>query len=348
MGTPRIVTMPRAVICHEWAPHGSSLTIEDVPALPAPADGDVVVKLLSIGLCFPDLLVIMGKHVFKLPPPFTPCNELCGVVTAAGSSSGMVEGDLVFGRSATKDGTLRDEVNVEAKKLFKAPAGVDPHVLAGLETNYGTTYHALKDCAKIQPGERLCVLGAAGATGISAIELGKSMGAIVVACASTEAKLEACRAAGADVLINYSAADFKQKLKKEAGGPLDVVYDPVGGHHSEIALRALGFGGRFLVIGFAAGGENPNSAIPKVALNLALLNERQILGVLWGSWKNKFPEANRKNMQELLTMIETGQLVPRAPLVFPLDEFKVAMDLMMERKAVGNVCLSPNLASSKM
>merc|ERR1712086_1220882 len=314
MGTPRIVTMPRAVICHEWTPHGSSLTIEDVPALPAPADGDVVVELLSIGLCFPDLLVIMGKHVFKLPPPFTPCNELCGVVTAAGSSSGMVEGDLVFGRSATKDGTLRDEVNVEAKKLYKAPAGVDPHVLAGLETNYGTTYHALKDCAKIQPGERLCVLGAAGA----------------------------------DVLINYSAADFKQKLKKEAGGPLDVVYDPVGGHYSEIALRALGFGGRFLVIGFAAGGENPNSAIPKVALNLALLNERQILGVLWGSWKNNFPEANRKNMQELLTMIETGQLVPRAPLVFPLDEFKVAMDLMMERKAVGNVCLSPNLASSKM
>eukprot|EP00931_Biecheleriopsis_adriatica_P005796 TRINITY_DN107284_c0_g1_i1.p1 TRINITY_DN107284_c0_g1~~TRINITY_DN107284_c0_g1_i1.p1 ORF type:complete len:341 (+),score=67.83 TRINITY_DN107284_c0_g1_i1:128-1150(+) len=333
--------MPRAVVCHKLGPH-DDLVLEEVPKL-SPGKGEAVVQVISAGLCFPDVLVVMGKHVFKMQPPFTPCNEFCGAVTAVGEDCDMKVGDVVFGRSATTQGTLRDEILVQsAGQVYPAPEGVCPHVLAGLETNYGTTYHALKDIAKLQPGERLCVLGASGATGISAIELGKAMGATVVACASSSSKLEACRQAGADVLIDYSQPGFKEKLKKDAGGPLDVVYDPVGGEYSEVALRALGFGGRFLVIGFAAGGTNPNSAIPKVPLNLALLNERQILGVLWGSWKYNYPAANRQNMLELISMIREGRLKPRPPEVFPLEGFKDAMSLMMGRQAVGKICLNPS------
>lgn len=334
--------MPFAVVCKQLGTYEEVLKLEDKPAL-VPGRGEVVVRVLSTGLCFPDILTVMGKHVFKPQPPFVPCSEVCGQISAVGEGCSMKVGDVVFGQGS---GTLREEVLMYEKQLYPAPAGVDPHVLASLPTNYGTTIHALKDIAKLQPGERLCVLGASGATGISAIELGKAMGAIVVACASSAEKLEACRTAGADVLINYSSPNFKDKLKKEAGGPLDVVYDPVGGEYSEPALRALGMGGRFLVIGFASGGQNPNSAIPKIPLNLALLNERQIQGVLWGAWRMQNLDADRANMQQLVDMVATGSLKPRSPVVFPLQKFKEAMDLMMTRKAIGKVCLEPSLASN--
>lgn len=339
-------SMPRVVRCSELGPYDKVLELKDAPAL-TPGQGQVVVRVLSSGLCFPDILTVMGKHVFKPSPPFVPCSEVCGMVTSVGEGCSLKLGTTVFGQT---QGALRDEVIMLEDQLYTAPAGVDPHVLAGLPTNYGTTMHALKDIAKLQAGERLCVLGASGATGISAIELGKAMGAIVVACASSPQKLEACKAAGADILVDYSGPDFKAKLK-EAGGPLDVVYDPVGGAYSEVALRALGFGGRFLVIGFAAGGLNPNSAIPKVPLNLALLNERQIQGVLWGAWRMQSAEnrqADRNNMHEIVAMIQSGKLQPRRPIVFPLERFKDAMDLMMGRQAIGKVCLDPSAGSGKL
>lgn len=330
--------MPRAVVCHELGPY-QNLRLEEVPALGKPKPGELVVRIASTGLCFPDILIALGKHVFKMKPPFTPCNEFCGTVTDVGEGCQLKLGDVVFGRSATVNGTLRDEVDVPESVVYRAPAEIDPHILAGLETNYGTTIHALRDVAKLQPGERLCVLGASGATGISAIELGKAMGATVVACASSPEKLAACKAVGADVLINYSKPDFKDKLKKDAGGPLDVVYDPVGGEYSEVAMRALGFGGRFLVIGFASGGTKPDSAIPKFPINLALLNERQIQGVLWGTWKFKNPDANRRNMNDLVAMLQTGKLRPKTPQVYPLERFQEAMDLMMNRQAIGKICI---------
>eukprot|EP00928_Gymnodinium_smaydae_P029513 TRINITY_DN22206_c0_g1_i1.p1 TRINITY_DN22206_c0_g1~~TRINITY_DN22206_c0_g1_i1.p1 ORF type:complete len:335 (-),score=40.48 TRINITY_DN22206_c0_g1_i1:72-1076(-) len=334
--------MPRALICKQLGPY-DGLKLEEV-ARTELKKGEVVVQCLSAGLCFPDILTVMGKHVFKPQPPFIPGNEFCGRVIAVGEGCSLKMGDVVFGQ---EQGTMRDEIIVHEDMVYRAPDNIDPHVLAGLPVNYGTTIHALKDIAKLQPGERLCVLGASGATGISAIELGKAMGAIVVACASSPAKLEACKDAGADVLINYSS-DFKQRLKTEAGGPLDVVYDPVGGEFSEPAFRALGFGGRFLVIGFAAGGQNPNAAIPRMPLNLALLNERCIQGVLWGAWKAKYPEADRRNMEELISMVQTGKLKPRKPQVFPLAQFKDAMDLMMGRSAVGKVCLDPCAGPAKL
>eukprot|EP00746_Dinoflagellata_sp_MGD_P039143 gnl/MRDRNA2_/MRDRNA2_194369_c0_seq1.p1 gnl/MRDRNA2_/MRDRNA2_194369_c0~~gnl/MRDRNA2_/MRDRNA2_194369_c0_seq1.p1 ORF type:complete len:333 (-),score=77.01 gnl/MRDRNA2_/MRDRNA2_194369_c0_seq1:55-999(-) len=310
-----------------------------------PGPGEVIVQVQSTGLCFPDILTVMGKHIFKPEPPFTPCHELCGTVLKVGEGCAFAAGDVVFGNT-TSPGTLKEEVRISADALFQAPAGINPHVLAGLEVNYGTTIHALKDVAKLQKGEKLCVLGASGATGISAIELGKAMGAVVVACASSEQKLEACKAAGANILINYAQPGFKERLKKEANGPLDVVYDPVGGEYSEIALRALGFGGRFLVIGFAAGGQNPNSAIPKIPLNLALLNERQIQGVLWGQWKAGHQEENRKNILELVSMLQSGSLRPREPKVYPFEKYVEAMDAMMGRQAIGKICLAPSAGNS--
>lgn len=340
--------MPRAVVCHECGPY-ENLKLEEVPALGTPESGKVNVRVVSVGLCFPDILVALGKHVFKMPQPFVPCNEFCGTVSAVGAGCKLKVGDVIYGRSATVNGTLRDEVSVEEQSIYKAPAGeLNPHVLAGLETNYGTTYHALKDVAKLKTGERLCVLGASGATGISAIELGKAMGATVVACASSSEKLAACKDAGADVLIDYSKPDFKKRLKDDAGGPLDVVYDPVGGSYSEVAMRALGFGGRFLVIGFASGGTEPNNAIPKFPINLALLNERQILGVLWGTWKFRHPDDNRKNVGELVAMIESGKLRPRKPTIFPIERFKDAMDVMMRRQAIGKICLSTGATLAKL
>jgi len=325
-------------MCHELGPY-QNLKLEDVPALGKPSPGELVVRIASAGLCFPDILVVLGKHVFSMEPPFTPCNEFCGTVTVVGEGCQLKPGDVVFGRSATVNGTLRDEVNVHESVVYPAPAGIDPHILAGLETNYGTTIHALRDVAKLQPGERLCVLGASGATGIAAIELGKAMGATVVACASSPEKLAACKAVGADVLIDYSEPGFKGRLKKDAGGPLDVVYDPVGGEYSEVAMRALGFGGRFLVIGFASGGTQPDRAIPRFPINLALLNERQIQGVLWGTWKFKNPDANRRNINDLVAMLLTGKLRPKTPKVYPLERFKEAMDLMMNRQAIGKICI---------
>lgn len=336
--------MPRIVQCAELGPYDKVLRIEQVSAL-KPEPGQVVVRVLSCGLCFPDILTVMGKHIFKPAPPFVPCSEVCGIISAVGEGCSLKVGDTVFGQT---NGTLRDEVMIYEQLLYTAPAGVNPHVLASLPTNYGTTIHALKDIAKLKPGERLCVLGASGATGISAIELGKAMGATVVACASSPEKLDACKAAGADVLIDYSGPDFKSKLKKDAGGPLDVVYDPVGGNYSEAALRALGMGGRFLVIGFASGGLNPNGAIPKIPLNLALLNERQIQGVLWGAWKAQNMEADRQNMRDIVSMIQSGRLQPRRPIVYPLEQFKDAMDLMIGRKAIGKVCLDASAGAAKL
>lgn len=314
------------------------LQLEEVKPL-GPKKGEAVIKVLSTGLSFADSLQAKGKHIFNPTPPFVPCRDVCGVVTAVGEGSSLSVGETVFGSAG--GGSLREEAIVTDAEIYKAPQGLNPHVLAGLELNYGTTIHGLKDVANLRQGERLCVLGASGAIGISAIEVGKAMGAVVVACASTAEKLAACKEAGADVVINYAEPGFKERIKKEAGGQLDVVYDPVGGEYAEPALRALGFGGRYLVVGFAAGGDTPNNAIPKVPLNLALLNERQIQGVLWGAWKSLNPQLHRKNMYELVDMLRDGRLKPRPPLVYPLDAFKEAMALVTGRKAIGKVCCGP-------
>lgn len=227
-------------------------------------------------------------------------------------------GDTVFGVSAT--GGMAEQCLMYEAAAYKLPMGLDPHIAAGFELNYGTSWHGVVDLANIRAGETLLVLGASGGVGMAAIDIGKAVGATVVACASTPAKLEACRAQGADLLVDYSG-DFKAALK-EAGvyGDVDVVYDPVGGALAEMALRSLGWGGRFVVVGFASGGAVPNDAIPRIPLNQVLLNERQVLGLFWGAWKTRDKnEKNRKNMAKMIQLLQDRKLSPTVSKVFSLE-----------------------------
>ena len=249
-------------------------------------EGMIRIKVLACGLDFPTMLVMEGKHMMKKTPPFVPGSDVCGVVVSIRENDAkefdISVGDTVFGVSQT--GAMSEYALMIVENAYKVPKGVSPAIAAGFEMNYGTTYHGLIDLANLREGETLLVLGASGGVGMAAIDIGKAMGARVVACASSSKKLDMCRSAGADILINYAEGDFKKALKQaKVYGRVDVVYDPVGGKFSEPAMRALAWGGRFIVIGFASGGSNPKSGIPKIPLNLALLNERKILGVFWGA-----------------------------------------------------------------
>lgn len=311
-----------------------------------PHAGTVIVKVLSCGLAFPDVLTIGGKHVMRTPTPFVPGGEICGVVTVVGPDVKKLKiGDRIFG-GATKGGIAEEAEMMEATSYI-LPAGVDPNVGAGFELNYGTTYHGLVDIGNLKAGETLLVLGASGGVGAAAIDLGKALGATVIACASSEDKLAFCKAAGADHLIDYEKDDLRASLKKIGmDGKIDVVYDPVGGKWSEPAVRSLGWGGRLLVVGFAAGGDTPKNAIPKVPLNLLLLNERQIQGVFWGPWKAR--DRNRKNAQNIAAMmklVQEGKLKPVVSRVYPMETgFIQACDDIMNRRVMGKVCVQPGSA----
>ena len=326
----------------------------DADMLAAPEDGQLLVDVISAGLAFPDVLTVEGKHIMSKAPPFVPANEVCGRVTAVGpecEESGFAVGDLVCGVAVT--GSMAERAIMLAEQTYRVPAGVDPNVAAGLEVNYGTTWHGLVDLAQIQSGETLLVLGASGGVGMAAIDIGKARGARVVACASTAAKLAACKAAGADVLVNYASdggGDFKAALKEHGVyGEVDVVYDPVGGKFSEVSFRAMGWGGRFLVVGFASGGATPKDAIPRLPLNLALLNERQVMGVFWGSWKARDGnEVNRRSMETMFGMIASGKLKPVVSKVYPLLDYAKAFDDMMSRRVVGKVCIEMGAGGSRL
>ena len=340
--------MPRAVVVHAEGPY-QNCKIEQVAPLEA-RPGCAIVKVLSCGLAFPDVLTILGKHIGRRQPPFVPGSEVCGEVTSVGEGvTDLVIGDRVFGSAPS--GALGEEAEVVAAGVYKMPEGVDPNVAAGFELNYGTTYHGLVDIAKLQKGETLLVLGASGGVGAAAIDIGKAVGATVIACASSTAKLQFCKEAGADVLINYETASLRDELKRlKLDGKVDVVYDPVGGKWSEPAIRSLAWGGRFLVVGFASGGEVPKDAIPKVPLNLALLGERQIQGVFWGAWKARDGnEANSKNINQMMSWILEGRLNPVISKVYPLDDtFQNAFDDMMSRRVMGKICIQPGLATAKL
>jgi len=306
---------------------------------------DVRVRVISAGLAFPDVLVVEGKHIQKKQAPFVPASEVCGTIVAMGvdgADAGFKVGDVIFGLAKT--GAMSEYALMDVENAYHVPVGVSPHVAAGFEVNYGTTWHGLIDLASLKEGETLLVLGASGGVGMAAIDIGKAVGAKVVACASTQAKLDACAAAGADVLINYvtdGGGDFKAALKKHGVyGSVDVVYDPVGGRFSEPSIRALAFGGRFIVVGFASGGATPKDAIPKIPLNLALLNERVIRGVFWGAWKMMTGnEGNRENMGKMMDLVQRGKLKPVVSKVYAFEDYAAAFDDMMNRKVVGKVCI---------
>jgi len=332
----------KAVVASVIGPYADVLSLCSVPK-PELVAGTVLVRVLSAGLAFPDVLVVEGKHMMRRDPPFTPGQEICGLVVAVGEGVASVAvGQQVFGPCLS--GGLAEFALVDACECFHAPRAMDPHTAAGFELNYGTSWHGLVDLAGLRAGETLLVLGASGGIGLSAIAIGVARGARVVAAASTDARLEACRQAGAHVALSYAGGAPGKALKAAlaaAGlyGEVDVVLDPVGGVLSEVALRALGWGGRFLVVGFASGGATPKAAIPRLPLNLALLNERRVLGVFWGAWKARERDANRANIEQMLRLVEQGELQVPAGRVYRLGEWRTAFDDLMEHRAVGKVCI---------
>lgn len=322
----------RALICNAYGPP-DSLVIEERPT-PAPGDGQILVDVHAAGINFPDILVIAGQYQVKTEPPFVPGNEAAGVVSAVGNNVTRFKvGDKVI--VMPRGGAFAEQCVADELLSMPLPEGLDFEQAAGFSVTYGTSYHALKQSAGLQPGETVLVLGAAGGVGITAVEIARAMGARVIAAASTDEKLAFAKAAGADDLINYTDQPLKDTVKSLTDGSgVDVVYDPVGGDLAEQAYRALAWHGRYLVIGFAAGD------IPSFPLNIALLKEASIIGVWWGTWAQKNPKLQVQNVIEMAGMIKSGTLKPRVTESYALDEFKQAFAAITGRRALGKVVLT--------
>jgi NADPH:quinone reductase len=323
----------KAVLCTRFG-GPDDLELADIPE-PVPAAGEVVVAVRAAALNFFDTLIIAGRYQFKPPFPFSPAAEFAGEVTAVGPGvDTLVPGDRVAGNIGW--GAARERVAVKAERLVRLPAGLDFDRAAGLTVIYGTTLHALRDRAQLRPGETLAVLGAAGGTGLAAVELGKLMGARVIACASATDKLDFARAHGADETVNYAETDLKEGLRRATGGRgVDVVYDPVGGPYAEAAIRAMAWEGRFLVVGFAAG------EIPKLPLNLVLLKSCDVRGVFWGAWIEREPERHRANMADIVQWCAEGKLSAHVHAAYPLERTAEALNVLAGRKVMGKVLLRP-------
>ncbi|MGH8705156.1 MAG: NADPH:quinone oxidoreductase family protein [Burkholderiales bacterium] len=322
----------KAVLCKQFGPP-DSLVVEELPS-PSPGAGEVVVSVRAASVNFPDVLIIQNKYQFKPPLPFSPGSELAGVVKEIGAGvSNVKPGERVI--AFTTYGAFAEEVKVEAIRLVPIPQGMEFNSAAAFLLTYGTSDHALRDRGALQAGETLLVLGAAGGVGIAAIEIGKALGARVIACASSEEKLEVCRQHGADATINYAAEDLRERIKELTGGRgVDVVYDAVGGPYTEPALRSTAWRGRLLVVGFAAG------EIPKIPLNLALLKGCAIVGVFWGDWARREPQAFAKSLHQLGAWFREGKLKPHVSATFPLAQAAEALKLMAARKVKGKVVLT--------
>jgi NADPH:quinone reductase len=301
---------------------------------PKPSAGQVVVDVHACAVNFPDMLMIQDKYQFKPGLPFSPGGEVAGVVGAIGDGvNGVAVGDRVF--ASTGWGGLADKVAVPAGSVIPVPEGIDFVHACSFLYAYGTSHHALKDRGRLQPGEVLLVLGAAGGVGLAAVELGAAMGATVIAAASSDDKLDLCREYGAAMTINYATEDLKARVRELTGGVgADVVYDPVGGSYSEPALRSTAWKGRFLVIGFAAGD------IPRIPLNLPLLKGCDVVGVFWGAFTGREPERHRENLAELVRWWQEGKLRPHVSSVYPLERAGEAIRELADRKAKGKVVVS--------
>ena len=321
----------RAVLCKEYGPP-SKLVVEEVPS-PKAGPGQLVISVKAAGVNFPDTLIIQGKYQFKPDPPFSPGGEVAGVIKEVGEGvTTFKPGDRVIG--STVFGGYAEELVVEANRVIPIPDGVGFEVASGFVLVYGTSYHALVDRARLQAGETLLVLGAAGGVGLSAVEIGKRIGARVIAAASSKEKLDVCREHGADETIEYTTEDLKQRIKDLTGGNgVDVIYDPVGGAYAEPALRGIAWDGRYLVVGFAAGD------IPKIPLNLTLLKGCSIVGVFWGAFTMREPARNRANLEQLFAWVQDGSIKPLVSATYPLERAADALDDMLARRVTGKAVL---------
>jgi NADPH2:quinone reductase len=323
----------KAVLCTHFGPP-DELELADVPP-PKAATCEAVVRVKAAALNFFDTLIIAGKYQHKPPFPFSPASEFAGVVESIGDGvTDIAVGDRVVGNMGW--GAAREAVAIEAHQLAKLPEALDFERAAGLTVTYGTTLYALRERAQLKPGETLVVLGASGGTGLAAIELGKMMGARVIACASSDEKLAFARTHGADETVNYGRENLRDALKRLGGEHgIDVVYDPVGGPYAEPAVRSLAWLGRYLVVGFAAG------EIPKIPLNLTLLKSCDIRGVFWGAWTKREPQLQRTLMTDLARWCAEGKLSAHVYAVYPLTEITAALNAITDRKVMGKVVLRP-------
>ncbi|GAK44220.1 alcohol dehydrogenase [Tepidicaulis marinus] len=329
----------KAVLCKEYGPP-EKLVIEDVPS-PEPKDGEVVIEVHSAAVNFPDVLIIQNLYQFKPPLPFSPGGEVSGKVTKVGAGVKKIKvGDRVIGSCGW--GGFAEEIALEEARALPIPDEMDYETASAFLMTYGTSHHALKDRAEIKPGETLVVLGAAGGVGLAAVELGKAMGAKVIAGASSEDKVAVAKEHGADDGFVYPSGPLdrdqqkalSEKIKELTGGQgADVLYDPVGGDYAEPALRAMNWNGRYLVVGFAAGD------IPKIPLNLALLKGCQIVGVFWGAFTGRERARHEENLRELMEMFKAGKIKPHVSKSYKLEDVASALNDMAGRKVKGKVVL---------
>ena len=323
----------KAIVCNEFGPI-EALTLEDRPE-PVAGAGQVLIEVHAAGVNFPDGLMVRGEYQVKPPRPFTPGSEVAGIVRGVGDgASGFMVGDRVVALPGL--GGFAEMVVSQAERTLKLPDGMDFETAAGFMLVYGTSLHGLADCGRLAAGETLLVLGAAGGVGLAAVEIGRALGARVIAAASTEEKLALARAHGAEIGINYAEADLKTELKRLAPGGVDVVYDPVGGALTEAAVRGLAWGGRLLVVGFAAG------EIPKLPLNLLLLREGEAKGVFWGTWTQRDPAAHAQAVARLFAWVQEGKLKPHVSGAYPLERTGEALAEVMGRRVQGKVVLTAN------
>jgi NADPH2:quinone reductase len=322
----------RAVLCESWG-GPETLVVKEV-ADPVAKAGEVLVRIRSAGVNFPDVLIIQKKYQVQPELPFSPGAEFAGDILAVGEGvTGFAVGDRVAGLCTT--GGFAEKIAVEAARLFRIPDSVSYEVASGFLLAYGTSYHAVKDRAALLKGETMLVLGAAGGVGLSAVEIGKVIGARVVAAASSDEKLEICRAHGADEVINYATEDLRAGIKRTCGAGPDVIYDPVGGKFSEAAFRSIGWRGRHLVIGFA------NGDIPAIPLNLTLLKGASLVGVFWGSFTQREPKVFANGVAEMLGWMAEGKLKPRISKTYNLNDVPQALVDMSERKVTGKIVVVP-------
>ena len=321
----------KAVVCREWGPP-ESLKLEELPD-PEAGPGQVVIDVAACGVNFPDTLIIQGKYQFQPDFPYSPGGEVSGTIAAVGEGVTTVKvGDPVV--AMTGWGGMAEKIVGDAKRLLPLKPGTDLVKAAGFSMTYGTSYYALKDRGELKEGETLLVLGAAGGVGLAAVELGKIMGAKVIAAASSGEKLQTCKDYGADEVINYETEDLKDRVKELTGGKgVDVIYDPVGDRFAEPAVRSMGWNGRYLVIGFAAG------EIPKIPLNLALLKGCSLVGVFWGRHNGEEPALAAANMKQLTEWLSDGTINPLVSKTYPFAEAPQAIRDLMERKARGKICV---------
>lgn len=323
----------KAIHCIEWG-GPDKLLLAEVP-VPQPRPGEIRIKVTAAGVNFPDALIIQRKYQVQPPLPFIPGTEVAGRVDAVGEGVQQVRpGDRVVAFVGL--GGFAEYVCVPAAQAAALPAGIDDEVAAAFTLTYATSHHALIDRAQLKSRETLLVLGAGGGVGLAAVQIGKLIGARVIAAASTDEKLAAAHASGADALVNYSALDLREAVKTLTDGKgVDVIYDPVGGAYTEPALRSIAWRGRLLVVGFA------NGEIPQIPANLLLVKGASAVGVFWGEFARREPGANQMLMAALFGWLAQGKLRPQITHSYPLAETPQALEALLARRAIGKLVIRP-------